>query len=110
MQHAVACRSLASAAPASSPAAPTAAACTLHPATGPVAHSQYFHENCPINLLWRSYITDISSLSKTTKSHLSVLVLGVRTSNFQKLVAIKLYISELKYNLEVFTVQMLDED
>ena len=44
------------------------------------------------------------------KPHLSVSVLGVHASNFQKLVAIKLYISELKYNLEVFTVQMLVED
>ena len=43
-------------------------------------------------------------------THLSVSVLGVHASNFQKLVAIKLYISELKYNLEVFTVQMLVED
>ena len=42
--------------------------------------------------------------------HLSFSVLGNHASNFQKLVAIKLYISELKYNLEVFTVQMLDED
>ena len=43
-------------------------------------------------------------------SHLSVSVLGVHASNFQKRVAIKLYISELKCNLEVFTVQMLVED
>ena len=44
------------------------------------------------------------------KAHLSVSVLSSPASNFQKLVAIKLYISELKYNLDVFTVQMLDED
>ena len=48
--------------------------------------------------------------SNVSLSHLSVSVLGVHASNFQKLVAIKLYISELKYNLDVFTVQMLDED
>ena len=41
---------------------------------------------------------------------MSVSVLSSPASNFQKFVAIKLYISELKYNLDVFTVQMLDEE
>ena len=43
-------------------------------------------------------------------AHLSVLVLSSPASNFQKLVAIKLYISEVKHNLKVFTVQLLNED
>ena len=59
-----------------------------------------------------SYLKTQSTTSRLMmyQSHLSVSVLGVHASNFQKLVAIKLYISELKYNLEVFTVQMLVED
>ena len=54
--------------------------------------------------------TYLLSTCKLCTPHLYVSVLGVHASNFQKLVAIKLYISELKYNLEVFTVQMLVED
>ena len=62
----------------------------------------YFDDNLCLN-------PNLNDIHDDT-SHLSVSVLSSPASNFQKLVAIKLYISELKYNLDVFTVQMLDED